>query len=221
MDKLTKRAILLLVACTTTTVVQAQSRLAVTISGRPAGYATISQHLEKDGVKVVELRLELQIQGHSVKVDSQARYDPKGMPSRKFQETITADAGVHRQVVATFDNSGASLVILDGDKRSVKSVPLGASESRTNMSEFWFIRDIPKAGQVEETRQFNMDSLQWETVRTVFNGKKTLKIENHSVSVFEVVSKHGDQETTSYLDEHGLPILVDQGGVKMVKIWAK
>jgi hypothetical protein len=216
-----KTYLTLLVAIATTTLALAQTHLAITANGHPAGFATVSQHIQADGIKIVELRIELRSGTRVVKLNSEARYDAKGMPLRKFQETVATDQGIHKQIIATFDKGGANVVILDGDKRSVKNASLAATAPRASLSEFWFIRDTPKVGVVEKTYQFNTDSLTWDLVETEYKGKKTLKIEDRSVSVNEVVSRRGDKETTSYLDDLGLPVLVDQGDFKMVKIWPK
>ena len=199
----------------------AQTRMSISANGHPAGYATLSQRLQPDGVKVVELRLELTAQKTTVKIVSEARYDAKGMPLRKFQQTTVVGSPQTKQVVATFTKDGANVVQLDGEKRTVKDVSLASTAPRLNPSEFWFIRDTPKQGQVEETYQFSPDSLEWELVHTEYRGKKMLKIEGHTVTVHEVYSKRGDRDTTSYLDDQGLPVLIDQGDVKMVKIWPK
>lgn len=199
----------------------AQAHLAVTLSGHPAGYATLSQKVQKDGVKVVELRMELSSQDQKVRLSSEASYDAKGLPVRKFQEIVSASGSLNKQVVVTFDKAGANVVILDGGKRSTKAVSLVSTAPRASLSEFWFIRDKPKQGHIEQAYQFNIDTLAWELVRTEYRGKRTLKIENHTVSVHEVYSKRGDKETTAYLDDQGLPVLVDQGNIKMVKIWQK
>lgn len=216
-----KKLILLLVALTTTVLSIGETRMAVTISGHPAGYATLSQKIQQDGTKIVELRVELGTDKRKVKLTSEARYDAKGLPLRKFQQTIVSGGDINKQVIATFAKDGANLVLLDGDKRTVKSVSLAATAPRACLSEFWFIRDKPKAGQTEETYQFNPDTLSWEIVTTKYVGQKTLKIEDRSVAVHEVVTKRGDKESTSYLDDAGLPVLVDQGDLKMVRIWPK
>lgn len=216
-----KKLFLLLVAFTTTALAIAETRMTVTIGGHPAGYATLSQKIQQDGTKIVELRVELGVDKRKVKLTSEARYDPKGLPLRKFQQTIVSGGDVNKQVIATFAKDGANLVLLDGDKRSVKNVSLAATAPRACLSEFWFIRDNPKPGQTEEAYQFNPDTLSWEIVTTKYVGPRTLKIEGHSVAVHEVLTKRGDKESTSYLDDAGLPVLVDQGDLKMVKIWPK
>jgi len=216
-----KRRITLLVACAATSLSFGQTHLSITARGHPAGFATLNQKIQADGIKTVELRVELHSGNRVVKLNSEARYDAKGSPLRKFQETVAPDQGLNKQVIATFDKNGANVVILDGGKRTVKNVSLATTGPRLSLSEFWFIRDTPKAGQVETAYQFNMDTLEWELVKTEFHGKKTLKIEGRSVSVNEVSTKRGDKETTSYLDDQGLPVLVDQGDIKMVKLWPK
>ena len=210
----------LLVVLAASAVCTAETRMAVSIAGHPAGYATLSQKLQQDGSKDVELRLELTAPNSKVRITSQARYDSMGLPIRKFQET-TGPGTQHLQVVITFGKDGASVVSLNNDKRSVKNIPLVATAPRASLSEFWFIRDMPKQGQVEKTYQFNADSLEWEIVTIEYHGKRKLKVEGHSVDVHEVVTKRGDKETTSYVDNQGLPVLVDLGNVKMVKIWPK
>ena len=215
------KSTLVVAAVATASYAHSQTHLTISVNGHPAGYATLNQEIQKDGTKSVELRLELDSGSEKARITSQATYDPKGMPQRKFQETIMATGGINRQVVVTFDKSGANVVILDGDKRTTKSVSLASAAPRASLSEFWFLRDKPKPGQVEETYQFNADSLEWELVKTEYRGKKTLKVEGHSTAVNEILTKRGDKETTSYLDEQGLPVLVDQGDVKMVKIWPK
>jgi hypothetical protein len=208
------------IACLAVQLSFAQTHLALTNKGKPVGFATLSQHVEKDGGKVVELRMEFSSGGTKVKITSEARYDAKGMPTRKFQQAIVPGS-LSKQVIATFAKDGAHVTLLDGDKRTVKSVAAPAGAALANLSEFWFLRDQPKPGQVEESYQFNTDSLEWEQVKTEFRGKKTLKIENRSVSVYEVVTKRGSKESTAYVDDGGLPVLIDLGEVKMVKIWQK
>jgi hypothetical protein len=58
-------------------------------------------------------------------------------------------------------------------------------------------------------------------VKTEYKGKKTLKLEDRSVEVHEIVTTRGSKKATSYVDDDGLPVLVDQGDVKMVKLWPK
>lgn len=211
----------LFLAAFATTATLAQTRLSVTVSGHPAGYATVNQRLQPDGSKIVELRMELASGDRKVKLTTEARYDAKGNPLRKFQEAIIAGGALNKQVIVTFGKDGANVVILDGGKRTMKNVSLAATAPRITLSEFWFIRDMPKPGQAEQAYQFNPDSLSWELVKTEYRGPKTLKIDGRSVPVHEVVSKRGDKETTAYLDEQGLPVLIDQGDIKMVKMWQK
>ncbi|HTQ09260.1 MAG TPA: hypothetical protein VMI31_04245 [Fimbriimonadaceae bacterium] len=191
------------------------------MNGHPAGYATLGQTIQKDGSKSVELRLELGTGAQKVHITSQSRYDAQGNPIRKFQETVAPAGGINKQVVITFGKEGANVIVLDGDHRTSKSVSLASAAPRASLSEFWFLRDSPKPGQTEETYQFSADSLQWEIVKTEYRGKKTIDAGGHKIEAYETVTTRGDQETTSYLDEHGLPVLIDQGSVKMEKIWPK
>jgi hypothetical protein len=198
----------------------AETRLAVTMNGRPAGFATLSQKVMPDGVKLVEMRVELGSGQGKVNLHIEARYDAKGMPVRKFQE-VSVGGKLQKQIVASFNPKGANVVINEGGKRTVKDVTIVAAAPRANLSEFWFVRDDPKAGASEEAYQFNLDSLQWEIVKTEYKGKKTIRLEDRSVEVHEIVTSRGQRKATSYVDDDGLPVLVDQGDMKMVKLWPK
>lgn len=215
-----KRILPTLIALTAATLAAAQARLTVTLGGRPAGYSTVSQKILPDGVKLVELRLELGSEPRKIQLRMEAKYDAKGLPMRKFQEMAVAGK-VQRHVIATFNKDGASIVLNEDGKRSVRNVTLAAAAPRATMSEFWFMKGSPRPGEIEEAYQFNMDSLTWELVHTRYAGKKSLKIEGRAIEVHEVVSKRGDRSTTSYLDGDGLPVLIDQGDMKMMRLWSK
>lgn len=215
-----KRIFWLLAIAAITSLASSQTHLAITQRDHPVGFATLNQRVQQDGMKIVELRMEFTAGTKKINITTEARYDAKGMPVRKYQQTLVP-GGSDRQVIATFGKEAASVVLLEGDKRTTKSVTLPTTAPRGSMSEFWFIRDKPKVGQVEESYDFNSDTLEWELVRSEYRGPRTLQIEGRNVHVHEVVTKRGEKRTTSYLDDQGLPVLVDQGDVKMVKIWAK
>jgi hypothetical protein len=198
-----------------------EAHLAITQNGKLMGYATVSAQIEKDGSKSVSLRMDLSIQGSSAKITSEARYDARGIPLRKYQQTIVPGGALTKQVIATFTAAGAAVTLLEGDKRAMKEVTLAEAAPRASLSEFWFLRDRPKVGQSEDAYQFNVDSLQWDLTHTTYVGDKAVKVAHRSVTAHQVVATRGDQTTTSYLDDQGLPIIIEQGLVRMERIWPK
>src|SRR5205807_1820072 len=115
----------------------AQVQLSVSVNGKPAGTATVSQKLTADGSKLVELRVELGQSGKKVHVRSQSTFDAKGMPVRKFLEAIVPGGEVQRQTVVSFDAKGAIAILLDGGNRKTTQIALTPTAPRATLSEFW------------------------------------------------------------------------------------
>lgn len=198
----------------------AQSHLAISQADHPVGFATVSQRIEKDGSKVVETRMEIKTAKGPIRLASRSTYDAKGLPVRRYQQSI-APGGSVRQVVATFNAEGASVVLLEGDKRSVKTVSLAAIAPRANLAEFWFLRDPPAKAAVVESYLFNLDSLEWELSSSEYVGDREVVANGRTVKVHEVLLKQGAKRITALLDDGGLPVLIRSGDVKMERIWPK
>jgi hypothetical protein len=197
---------------------QAQVKLSLTIGGKTAGTAVLSQHLNADGGKSVELRMEILVTGKKAHLSSQATYDSRGNPVRKFLETIVPGGQVQRQIIATFDAAGANVVVKTGDGRVTKKFPLVATAPRDSSSEFWFLRDKPKPGQSVKAYTFNTDTLEWELTQTTYVGLKAINIRGAKMQAHEIDTEQGDRHVVSYLDEKGLPLVVDDGTIRMERI---
>lgn len=212
------RTVLALAFVVVSACVQAQVKLALTIGGKNAGTAAINQHLNADGGKTVELRIEIISGGKKVHLSSQATYDSKGSPIRKFLETIVPGGQVQRQAIATFDSAGANVVVRTGDGRITKKVPLVPTAPRECLSEFWFVRDKPKPGQTAKSYSFNPDKLEWELTETTFVGTRPITLRGKKVQVHEIDTVQGDRKVVSFLDDRGLPVVVDDGTMRMERV---
>jgi hypothetical protein len=209
-------ALLLLAALSAAS--SAQVKLALTIGGKIAGTAVLSQHLNADGGKSVELRMEILSGGKKAHLSSQATYDSKGNPVRKFLETIVPGGQVQRQTITSFDDDGANAVVRTGDGRITKKVPLVSTAPRQCLSEFWFLRDKPKAGDAVKAYTFDPDKLEWSITETVYAGLKTIEFKGKKTQVHEVDTQQGDRRVVSYLDDKGLPWIIDDGTIRMERV---
>ena len=97
----------------------------------------------------------------------------------------------------------------------------GGYFSRATLSEFWFLRDKPKAGAKEESYIFNVDSLEWELTTTTYIGPKTVTLAGHKFAAHELTMESNTRTTHEYLDEKGLPLLIEDGTIKIERLFGK
>jgi len=195
----------------------AQVKMSIEVGGKVLGTASVTQQVKSDGSKFLEYRMDWTSGQTKMTLRSQNTYDKEGAPIRKFMEAIIPGGKMQRQIVATFDKEGANLVILDGGDRKTKQVPLTQTAPRKNKSEFWFLRDKPKVGDKVDSYVFNMDSLQWELQTATFKGTKSIEIGGKKILAHEVETT-GNRKATAFLDDHGLPWLIESGSMTMRRI---
>lgn len=195
----------------------AQTKYAVEISGKSVGTASLTQRLNADGSKSVDLKLDLQLNKQKLTIRSQNTYDKLGNPTRKFMDSNIPGGALQKQVITSFNEQGASVIQIDGGKRTTRDIPLVTTAPRTNPSEFWFLRDKPKAGDEVKTYVFNMDSLSWQLQRVIYRGQKTVKIGAKSIKAHEIETI-GERTAKAYLDDQGLPWLMESGGSTLKRI---
>jgi hypothetical protein len=181
------------------------------------GYATVSQWILADGGKTVEMRLELKgTSGHLTKLHKVSTYDSKGRPKRMVLE-ITG--GSRSETIVTFDAGAAHVSrIADGiaknsDANRAVNSPWGDD------SEFWFLRDHPKAGDHFRTLLFSIDTGEWVLTEMTYLGPKSVTVGGRTVRGNEVRTEVDGRSTVAYLDDRGDPIRVEMdGGVTMEQI---
>lgn len=195
----------------------AQTKLSVEIAGKDVGTASISQKLGADGSKSVDLKMDLLVGSQRLAIRSQNSYDKLGNPIRKFMDANIPGGALQKQIIATFDSKGANVISIDGGKRTARQITIVETAPRTNFSEFWFVRDQPKPGDRVRAYVLNMDSLSWELQTTIYRGKKSIKIGGKSVVAHEIETQ-GDRPVKAYLDDNGLPWLIETGGTTMRRI---
>ena len=196
-----------------------QAKYSVEIGGKMAGTASLSQKIGVDGVKTVDLKMDLKLTSQKLSIRSQSTYDKHGQPIRKFMDSNIPGGTLQKQLVATFDDRGANLVQMDGGKRTTRQIPLVAAAPRTNASEYWFIRDLPKPGDKVRTYTFNMDLLAWQLQTTVYRGRKAIKLDGKSIEAHEVETI-GDRPSKAFLDDKGVPWMVESGSTILRRIVA-
>lgn len=195
----------------------AQVKFSVDVGGKEAGTASLTQRIGPDGSKSVDLRLDLRINSQKLTIRSQNTYDKLGNPIRKFMDSNIPGGSLQKQVIATFNETGASVVQIDGGKRTTRDITLVATAPRSNPSEFWFLRDRPKEGDEVKCYLFNMDSLSWDLRRVVYRGQKSIKVGTRTVLAHEIETI-GDRSAKAFLDDDGLPWLMEAGAATLRRL---
>lgn len=209
-----KKVGLLLLALGLAAAAVSQVRMFVSLNGKRIGQAVASQKLLPDGGKLVQLNMQLTgANGETVNLRSSSAYDKKGLPTRMFHESITGKSKVRRAVTVTFSKAGAHVVEDVSGQRNTKTVALVASAPWASISEFWFIRDTPKVGQVDKRYRFNVSTLEWELSTNTYVGRKTIDLNGKKVTAHELKSDQG----RAHVDSAGLPLRLDLGQIKLEK----
>lgn len=208
-----KRSLLLLFGLLTT-LASAQTKYTVEIGGKSVGTASLTQKMGADGSKSVELKMDLQVNKQKLTIRSQNTYDKLGNPTRKFMDSNIPGGLLQKQIITTFNSQGASVIQIDGGKRTTRDIPLVSTAPRANPSEFWFVRDHPKAGQEVKCYMFNMDNLSWQLNRVVYRGQKSIKVGETTVKAHEVETI-GERPAKAYVDDAGIPWLMEAGSATL------
>lgn len=193
----------------------AQVRMYVTINGQRAGQAVAFQKVLPDGGKRVQLSMNLAgPNGATITLRMESTYDAKGAPIRKFEESLTSNPRKRRTVTVTFDKKTANVIEEKDGVRTMKTVPLVASAPIESKSEWWFLRDKPKLGDVDKYYQFNISSLEWSLRTTTYGGLKSITVGGKKVQAHELKQSEG----TAYVDAQGLPYRLIIGQIQLERI---
>lgn len=190
-------------------------RMYVNVQGKRVGQAVASQKLLPDGSKLVQLSMQLAGPNKAtVTLRSESTYNSKGAPVRMFHETLAANPRSRRAVTVTFSKAGANVVEEVDGKRTTKTVTLATGAPMESKSEFWFVRDKPKAGATDKRYRFDISKLTWELTTTTYVGKKTVNAGGKSYAAHEVHSANG----IAFVDDEGLPVklTIDQISLERV-----
>lgn len=208
-------AFLAIFALMLASVASAQAKYSIKVNGKIVGTASLSQSILPSGEKVVQSRVEM-AQGTSTKVfvTGNSRYDGQGNPLRQFIETITVGPASRRQVTATFDATGAHAVVDESGVRKVADVPLVDTASRADPTQFWALRNPPKAGTRVQFYRFDPVLLKWNLTTATYVGQKEVAMGKAKIKVHVI----NDDRAVTWVDEKGLPVRVELDGSLLERI---
>lgn len=184
----------------------------LTISGAGMkGVGTAYQALNKDGSKTQRISTRVTSGGRTAEIVDEALCSSTGRPMRRVVKT-TVDGKLQQIITVGFGNKDVSVKIQAGGSTRSTSVayPQGKIEAK---SEFWFINSKPAPGGFDEYYRFNVEGLNWEKTKIVYQGPQTIKLNEKDVTGHLVVSDRGK----AWLDGKGDPLKMEWGAVKVVR----
>ncbi len=189
----------------------------ITKDAKLLGYATLGQHINAEGGKTVEMRMEVnRNSGAPLKLHQLSIYDSTGHPQRMVLEIVGSE---RTETIAAFDGAGARVSKMVHGLAKNSRVNRAANAPWGDASEFWFLRDHPKKGDHFMTLHFSMDRLDWELTEITYLGMREVTVGSKKVQANAVQSDTEGRFSTAYLDEVGNPIRLEtDGGVTMAVI---
>lgn len=193
----------------------AQIRMEVTRNGKAIGMVVVTEKFTAQG-KTLELLMDLRSQQGQVAIRRQSSFSAQGMPTRKFMEIAAGPA--KRQWIATFSSGKASMVVIEGGRRTVREIPLAAGASMADPSEFWFRPTVPRVGAVVRTFSLDLETQTWSPLTVTYAGRQQVTIRGKSIEVHRVVSRQGERTVESLHDLEGRPVRIDDGAIRLLRI---
>ena len=212
------KTVFLTVCALFASVALAQQKYAVRFQGHDVGTASLTQRLETDGSKVVELLMMMKQGRQKVYVRTRSEYAKDGTPRHMFQTMTGVNPVKKRQTNVDFDAEGASAFRDSGDGYKRHKVELSASSPRAVPSEFWFLRDIPKKGDSCKAFIFDLDQLQWDIRTTTYEGPAEIQVRGKKLAAHKVVAEHNSESVVAYVDAKGWPIRIESGDTVIERV---
>jgi len=169
------------------------------VSGEMTGEATVQKRLLENGSKYVRLDLSLARSGaKSVNIVQESTYSSDGTPvsqSQIVKPTGTSTTAVFgkKEVVLTTNGQEKHLAYPSGSIRAA--------------SEFWVVRDHPKAGTKVVFQRLDLTSGKWVSTTCEYVGTRMIGGKKAHYLLLG--------EAKAYLDDKGDPIRIESGQTVM------
>ncbi len=181
----------------------AQSKLSVAVQGQVVGTATLDQKLLPNGGVRQTMTMELSVGGQKYRMHHTAEADRNGRPVREAEDEESPSGKKH--TVAVFGSKSVSVRVTAGGKTTTKTVPIPATGSIVEKAAFWFLRDKPKPGTVENFQSFRMSKLGFEPQKATYVGMSDCIYAGKTIRAHEIRHTEGRM----WVDSRGLPIRLE------------
>ncbi|GEM_PF-5372692 len=182
------------------------AEMTVYYSGSPAGTAKVSYKFTDKRTKLNQTRLEISVNGVTLKVAQESEYAQDGSPIRASIRTVSASktASSSEYIEVNFAGRSAKITSVKDGTRTSKTVPADERLELRRKDEFWFISSRPAEGQIYNCAQLDFKTLQWKSVTCQYLGVERITIAGNRLSAHHVKTNQYD----SWLDDKGVPLRI-------------
>ena len=144
-----------------------------------------------------------------------AVFDPSGTPLSKGLEVH--QGGQNATLKAILSKGSAHVAIDAGGKKATRDLPTKTATSITDPSIWWFVKTAPKPGASVKYQSLNLTNMTWEDIESIYGGKKAVKVGAKTVTAHQVTQKRQNGTSTIYVDDKGMPVLIEQPTIRFVR----
>lgn len=210
-----RRLPVLLFAAATSVAFSETIHLAASAQGKSIGGGTATRTISPDKTAMTQVRLDLMQGGVPITIDGTTHYDSKCRP---MNATINIKQGGQSAVfTVTYYNGGVKVrAVIQGQSHPIEKNVVWASKLDTaDTTNRWFLSVQPKPGETVAYQGFDTLKGRWHDIKITYVGKSTITIDKRKVSANMLRRQADGKTSTEYVDEKGMPLLIDDGTMKL------
>jgi hypothetical protein len=194
-------------------------RLGVYASGQRIGVADVTIALTRTGGVHTNLEMSLSMGGNTSQISLTSECDRSGKPLYTKMTTKATLKGspkakpTLRTVSITFRGPVAKSIRVTNGKTDEKSVSAPAGANIADASQFWFIRDKPRPGQMATYYSFNAEQPSWIKTTTKYLGLKDVTVGGKTRKAHQITTTRGGSAQNVFVDSKGGIVKMELGGL--------
>jgi hypothetical protein len=200
--KAMNRVFLVLGAVALAALASAQVKMDVYLGGKKVGKASFQENLKQDGSLETTLVIRMEAFKSSLSITTVDLKD--GMPALRSYHERSGDT--NKLVNMTFTRKDVEVVKTVDGKSTKQTLPT-SGQNLHSPSSFWFVRDVPKVGAVDNSVRLDENTFKWISQKVEYVGDDTLAVGHSNVKAHKLKQDN----TTIWVDDKGLPVRIDIG----------
>lgn len=150
-----------------------------------------------------------------VKMKITSKFNAQGAPTSRIGEISAASYQV--KITMVFVSGSAKVTITNGKKSETKNIDSIPKISIADPSIWWFIKNKPTPKQSYRYQTISPATLAWSEVMVQYLGPGQVDLRGKKVSGHRVDETRGKERSTVWLDDKGMPLIIDQGKLKFIR----
>jgi hypothetical protein len=171
--------------------------------GKVLGVTKYQSKITQDGGKLVSIKMTFGEGDSMFNFVSSSQWDKTAGPILKTQLVSDVKGNELSYLKITFSGGTATYLKREYGKSETKIVKAPARAEIHDLSEFWFIRDMPKVGQKHICRAFDASSLVWYTSEISYLGLEEKVFGDKKVNLHHAKSIRDKRTTNLWFNDKG------------------